>query len=374
MPSTDQHVGEGGLGYSYQSDFGMIGIGAKHFETDYGVTGDPPNVNWETIPPTTSRISQQRNTVELRSLFNTLGAVFEQVRVTGSYNDYNHSEFPTAQDSSGVSDPQANHFHKQEFNGVLQFQQHPWGPSRGRSDFGLTSRISRSRGSSRWAEFVHDGSRRDAYEELRATTHTSLQAGVRYDYNHIQTRPYAQSQDSTFQTIHTARSSDAVTASIGVVQELGAGLTATLNLADRFVHHRAGVVRERTGCLERHLLDRYSKLGSESGYGIDPSLRGTYNRVEFEVSPYLNYINNSSSVISLATLSMRSRFDSSPPPTPAYGAMKPLSPWSRWIGSRSWAARITSTPKTSTRTCRCRSSRRSAAFCAPHIRTRPTWG
>ena len=75
------------------------------------------------MPPTTSRISQQRNTVEWRSLFNADGSLVRDVKLNASYNDYTHSEFPTAQDSSGVSDPQANHFHKRDFNGVLQFQQ-----------------------------------------------------------------------------------------------------------------------------------------------------------------------------------------------------------------------------------------------------------
>ena len=78
------------------------------------------------MPPTTSRISQQRNTIEYRSLFNTSGW-FDRVKFTGAYNDYSHSEFPTLQDSSGVSDPQANHFHKREFNTVLQLVQHAAG-------------------------------------------------------------------------------------------------------------------------------------------------------------------------------------------------------------------------------------------------------
>jgi hypothetical protein len=36
-------------------------------------------------------------------------------------NDYNHSEFPTAQDASGVSDPEATHFQKRQFNECCNF-------------------------------------------------------------------------------------------------------------------------------------------------------------------------------------------------------------------------------------------------------------
>lgn len=94
---------------------------------NYGIPGVPPNPNWMNVPPTTSRISQARNAVEFRGLLNIGTRWLERVKLDGSYNDYNHSEFPTVQDSTGVSDPQANHFHKREFNVAMQFEQPPWG-------------------------------------------------------------------------------------------------------------------------------------------------------------------------------------------------------------------------------------------------------
>src|ERR1019366_6533829 len=97
MPQTDARSSEAGLGYSHQGDFGMWGIGAKHFEMNWGIPGDPPNADWINVPPTTSRIVQQRNVVEWRSLFNAGGSFLRQVKLNGSYNDYTHSEFPTAQ-------------------------------------------------------------------------------------------------------------------------------------------------------------------------------------------------------------------------------------------------------------------------------------
>ena len=109
----------------------MIGVGGNHYETNYGIPGVPPNPDWIDVPPTTSRIEQRRNTLELRSLLNAGGALIDRVRLDASYNDYNHSEFPTAQDSTGVSDPQANHFHKQEWNAALQLQHRPLGKLEG---------------------------------------------------------------------------------------------------------------------------------------------------------------------------------------------------------------------------------------------------
>ena len=131
MPQTFDHSGEAGLGYAYQSDVGTIGIGGKHFEMNYGIPGVPPNPDFVNVPPTTSRIAQRRNTVEFRSLFNGGLAFVDQVKLNAGYNDYNHSEFPTAQDANGVSDPEATHFHKRELNGVLQLRHQPFGKLQG---------------------------------------------------------------------------------------------------------------------------------------------------------------------------------------------------------------------------------------------------
>ena len=63
----------------------MIGLGANHFEMNYGIPGVPPNADWLNVPPTTSRIAQRRTTVELRSLFNVGGSWLDRVRLDASY-------------------------------------------------------------------------------------------------------------------------------------------------------------------------------------------------------------------------------------------------------------------------------------------------
>ncbi len=294
LPQSDDRTGEGGIGYSYQATFGMVGLGADHTEMNYGVPGVPPNPDFVAAPPTTSRISQQRNTLELRSLFNTGTGWLERVRLDGSYNDYTHSEFPTVQDSTGISDPQANHFHKRELNAVLQLTQRAHGPLSG--TVGL------------WAD-VQDlaiagdqplgpNSRTTdlaayAYEEYRITSRTRLEAGARYDYDWIQTRPYRASQDSVFRTIDESRLANAFTASLGAVQHIAPGLTGSLSLARSF---RAPTVQE----LFAHGLDASSGtysigstgLGPEVGYGIDASLEGHVGSTAFELTPYLNSISH----------------------------------------------------------------------------------
>jgi iron complex outermembrane receptor protein len=287
IPQSDDRTQEEGAGYSYQGTFGSVGVGAKHFQTNYGIPGLPPNPNWLNVPPTTSRIHQQRNTVELRALV-------DRIKIDAAYDDYLHSEFPTSQDSTGVSDPQANHFHKVEFNGILQFEQPHAGALSGTVGLftdvqDLTIEGQQPLGpNSRTTDVAAY-----AYEEYLVARRTRLQAGVRYDYNQIQTRPFAQSRDSTFQTIHQSRNSNAVTASVGAVQQFTSGLSGSLSLARSF---RAPTVQE----LFANGLDAASGtysvgaagLGPEVGYGIDAAFRGTFANATFELTPYVNFINH----------------------------------------------------------------------------------
>jgi iron complex outermembrane receptor protein len=294
MPQTFDRSSEAGLGYAYQGTFGTVGIGAKHYEMNYGVPGVPPNPDWQTVPPTTSRITQNRNTVELRGLFNVGGAFVKQGRLHASYNDYNHSEFPTAQDSTGVSEPQANHFHKREFNGVLQFQHQPLGRLQGTVGLwtnveDLTIEGDKPLG----PNSLTTGFAGYAYEEYLAARNTRLQAGLRFDYNKIQTRPYPQSTDSVFRTLSVSRLANAVTTSLGAIQRLTPELTGSLSLARSF---RAPTVQE----LFANGLDAASGtysigsagLGPETGFGVDASLSGNAADVALEISPYLNVIHN----------------------------------------------------------------------------------
>jgi iron complex outermembrane receptor protein len=292
MPQTFDHSGEAGLGYAYQGGAGTFGIGGKHFEVNYGIPGVPPNPDFANVPPTTSRIAERRNTVEFRSMLNSGLSFAQQLRFNGSFNDYNHSEFPTAQDANGVSDPQANHFHKRAFNGVVQLQHQPLGKLQG--TLGLWTNVEDL--TIEGDEPLGPNSRTTgiagyAFEEYPAAENTRLQAGLRYDYNKIQTRPYPQSTDPFFQTINESRLSNALTASLGAIQRLSPYLTGSLSLARSF---RAPTVQE----LFANGLDAPSGtytigttgLGPETGFGVDASLKGSFANASFELSPYVNTI------------------------------------------------------------------------------------
>jgi len=294
MPQSFDHSSELGAGYSYQSARGSIGIGAKHYEMNYGIPGVPPNPNWSTVPPTTSRIAQGRSTVELRGLLRSSGPFFSDWKLNANYNDYGHSEFPTEQDSTGVSAPQANHFHKREFNAFLQARHTPLKAVAGAIGLWVNVEDMTIAGDQPLGPNSRTtGLAAYAYEEYKAAPGTRLQAGLRFDYNKIQTRPYPQSTDSVFRTINASRLANAVTGSLGAIRRFTSNVTGSISLARSF---RAPTVQE----LFANGLDAASgtfsigtaTLGPETGFGMDASLKGSFAAATFEISPYLNTIDH----------------------------------------------------------------------------------
>ena len=294
MPQTFERSGEAGLGYAYQGGVGTIGIGGKHYQMNYGIPGVPPNPDFVNVPPTTSRIAERRNTVEFRSLFNSDLSIARQLRFNASYNDYNHSEFPTEQDASGVSDFEATHFHKRQFNGVMQLRHQPLGKLEG--TLGLWTNIENMTihgDEPLGPNSLTTGFAGYAYEEFLATQNTRLQAGLRYDYSRIKARPDLQSTNPAFQAINESRNSNAVTASLGAIQQLTPQLTGSLSLARSF---RAPTVQE----LFADGLDAPSgtftigtpTLKPETGLGADASLKGEFANASFEISPYATFIHD----------------------------------------------------------------------------------
>jgi iron complex outermembrane recepter protein len=296
IPQSFNHTGEGSAGYSYQGAFGMVGVGGKYYKMNYGIPGTPPNDNWETLgdPAATSRITQEKKTGEARGEFNIQDSFLRQVRVNANYVDYNHSEFPTNQDSTGVSEFLATHFHKQQFNGMVELKHQR--SARFQGTLGLwmnTEDMTIDGDQPLGPNSLTTGYAGYLFEEYLASERTRFQVGVRYDYNHIKTKPNPTSTDSVFQTLDEQRTSNAVTASLGMVNRLPNQMTFSVNLARSF---RAPTVQE----LFANGLDAPSQsytigdpdLKPETGFGIDASLKGNYNKASFELSPYVNFISN----------------------------------------------------------------------------------
>lgn len=294
MPQSFDHSQEEGVGYSFQGDFGMIGVGYTHYEMTYGIPGTPPTADWIDDPPTTSLIEQKKNLVEMRGLWAVDGPLVRQVRLNADFVDYDHSEYPTQQDSTGVSNPQANFFHKQTFNATLQFMHQHFGALRG--TIGLwtdVENLSIEGAQPLGPNSIMTGFAGYVYEEYLLDEDTRFQGAIRYDYNNIHTQPYAASLDSVFQTLDVSRSCSALTASLGAVRSLSSEIAASLSLARSF---RAPTVQELFANGADAASNTYSigdaNLTSETAFGIDASLKGHFTSFSFEISPYVNYISN----------------------------------------------------------------------------------
>ncbi len=300
IPQSWEHTAEAGAGYSYQGDFGMVGIGYKYFQSTYGIPGTPANPNYSTDLPTTSEIEQEKNSIEIRGLFNVEIPLIKQIKFNANDVWYWHSEYPTTQDPptpqnpSGIYDSNANHFDLNGINASLQFQHQQFGLLQG--TVGLWANIQTldvegqmplgpNSTTTDFAGYI--------FEEYLASDNTRLQGAIRYDYNHIQTSPYAASLSPIFQTLDTAISSSSFTGSFGVIEKIAPDATASLSIARSF---RPPTVQE----LFANGLDASSasysigssSLAPEYGFGIDGSVRGTAGVVSFELSQYVNFINN----------------------------------------------------------------------------------
>jgi iron complex outermembrane receptor protein len=291
MPNTFDHTQEIGLGYSYQGDFGMIGIGAKDYEMNYGIPGVPPNDNWMTAIPSTSRITVFKKSLEFRSLLAVDGSLIKQIRLNANYVDYLHSEFPTTEDSSGIHDDVANNHHKKSFNAMFQFQHQQIGNFQGTVGLWMnTENYVIGGGMPLGPNSTTTDIAGYIFEEYLSGDNTRLQAGLRFDYNQIHA---ANSTDSAFLIIDQTRQSNAFSGSIGLIQKLSREITSSFSITRSF---RAPTVQELFSngfdAPSNSNFKGDSALTPETAVGIEASLKGNFTNVSFELTPYINLITN----------------------------------------------------------------------------------
>jgi iron complex outermembrane receptor protein len=299
IPQSFDHTSEESVGYSYQGDFGMIGFGAKHYQMNWGIPGDPIDTFYKN--PTFSRIQMENYSVELKGLFEVGGSFVNQIKLNANTVDYNHSEHPTAPNTDSAGNPngtysefEQNNFHQNNYNASLQFLLQKMGNWQGtigiwtnfdNLNIGGLQPLGPNSLSTDVAGYL--------YEEYVASENSRFEGGIRYDYNKIQTNPDPASLSPRFQTLDTSRLASALTGSIGIVQKLSNELTGSFSVARSF---RAPTQQELFGNgpddASASFILGDSSLVPETGIGIDASIKGNYSGLSFEVSPYINLITN----------------------------------------------------------------------------------
>ncbi len=299
MPQSFMRTSDQGIGYSYQSDFGMVGAGIKHYYSNYGITGDPYDSNQA---PSTSRIVQETYTAELKAQFNVGGSFVNQIRLNSNASDYTHSEFPTAPDTNFNATPntyyaaefQQNSFHQNNYNTTLQFLLQPMGNWQG--TFGLWSDLENlTMGGMQplGPNSLTTSLAGYALEEYRAGENTKVQGAIRYDYNNISTFASPSSTVPEFVNFNSTRTSGAVTGSLGIIQNLTQELTGSINIGRSF---RAPTLQELYAIgpddASAAVLSGDSNLVPETSIGIDMTITGRFSNFTFSVSPFINFIHN----------------------------------------------------------------------------------
>lgn len=299
VPQSFDRTSEESAGYSYSGTFGMIGIGGKHYQMNYGIPGDPIDMVY--MNPTFSRIEMEKYSVELRGLFEVGGPLVNQIKLNANTVDYTHSEHPTAPDVDSSGNPigtfsefEQNNFHQNNYNATVQFLLQPMGNWRGTvgiwTNFdNLTIGGLQPLGPNTLTTDIAGY----LYEEYTASENTRFQGAIRYDYDKIQTNPDLGSLTPRFQTLDTSRLASAVTGSVGIIQKLTNELTGSLSIARSF---RAPTQQELFGYgpddASASFILGDASLVPETGLEFDLSIKGQYSGFSFEVSPYLNLISN----------------------------------------------------------------------------------
>jgi iron complex outermembrane receptor protein len=249
----------------------------------------------QTPGPTTSRIEQEKYTVELRGLFQVGGSFINQIKFNANSTDYTHSEFPTIlQADSTVTDSIQNSFHLNGYNATLQFieqRMENWQGTLGIwTDLeNLTMGGPQPLGPNSFTT----GLAGYALEEYLAGDNTRIQGAIRYDYNHISTFDAPNSAVPAFTNFNESRTSNAITGSLGIVQKLTSEISGSLSIGRSF---RAPTMQELFAVgpddASASVMVGDSNLVPETSLGIDMSVTARFSKFTLSFSPFVNFINN----------------------------------------------------------------------------------
>ncbi len=281
MPASYHRTTSISAGYLFDNSEQSFGVGYKNFSTTYGVPGIPPDV---------SKLIIDKNMVELHTALHFNDSFAKGLQLSGNYSDFSQNERPSEADSLGVvQEVQGNQFKKKGVNAMLQFLHHPIGGVEG--TFGLwflREDLSGVGDEILSPDAVSTGFAMDVLEEYPLSPQVRAQVGLRYDFFNIQTSPNA-----VFTVSDEHRMTNSFSASGGLLWKADEHWTTSLTLSRSF---RPPTVLE----LFSNGVDAPTStfdigeptLDPETGAGIDLGIKGSFASLSFEVSPYVNFIND----------------------------------------------------------------------------------
>ena len=280
LANTNSETLSAGAGGSWVASWGHAGASARGYRNHYGIPGGFVGGHAEGV-----RIEMERAASRVQAVIERPNARFRSVRFDGAYTWYRHKELESANIIGTL-------FRLQTLNGDMLARHHAWGPF---SAGAVGARLA-------WEDFGYGGSgvaRTDTPDTRRSTVAAyvfeevdlgaaRVEAGLRYDWVFIS--PAREDPDSDIGNVRD-RSFHAASASLGLLYDLGAGMTVGASLARAF---RTPDVTELFS--EGPHLAAYTfeignpSLETEQGTGVDVFARFESPRLRAEIAGFYNRI------------------------------------------------------------------------------------
>ena len=269
-----------GAGGSWVADWGHVGASARGYRNHYGIPGGFVGGHAEGV-----RIEMERAASKVQAVVDRPNDAFRSLRFDGAYTWYRHKELESANIIGTL-------FRLQTLSGDMLARHHAWGPFSGGA---IGARVA-------WDDFGYGGSG-------VAPTHTPdsqrstlaafvfeevdlgamrMEAGLRYDWVFIS--PARKDPDSDIGNV-SDRSFHAASASLGLLYNVGSGMTIGASLARAFRTPDVNELFSEGPHLAAYTFEIGNpSLETEQGTGVDVFARFESPRFRAEVTGFYNRI------------------------------------------------------------------------------------
>lgn len=276
LPGTDGEMWSGGAGTAYVAEWGHLGASVRGYRNHHGIPGGFVGGHEAGV-----RVEAERVAAKLRTVIEAPSGIFRDIRFDATYTWYEHREIEPP-DILGTL------FERQNLSGDFLAKHGEWGPftagavgaRASREDFGYGGGI-----------YTPDSRRSQVAAYFMQEMHLGaglVELGLRYGWTLAD--PLHDDPDSDIGAIRD-RSFHALSGSLGILYEVGPGLSLGASLARAF---RTPDINELY--TEGPHLAAYSfevgnpSLDGEVGRGLDLFLRYDTERVRGEVTGFYNDI------------------------------------------------------------------------------------
>ena len=280
LANTDGETVNVGAGGSYVGGWGHVGGSARGYRNRYGIPGGFVGGHTEGV-----RVEMERAASRVQAVINEPAAAFRSVQFDGGYTWYRHKELESANIIGTL-------FRLQTLSGDVLARHRAWGPLPGGAIGARASWDDFGFGGSGVARTRTPNSRRSTvaayiFEEIELGR-LRVESGLRYDWVFVS--PARKDPDSDIGDIRN-RSFHAASASLGLLYNVGSGMTIGASLARAFRTPDVNELFSEGPHLAAYTFEVGNpSLETEQGTGADVFARFESPRFRAEVTGFYNRI------------------------------------------------------------------------------------